>query len=211
MICKKFFAVFLLLFCLYSGSCFGMQYGKASISADYSKADIEAVYKKAEQNFNLALIENDKEKQKLYLREASTNYYIVTEVQHNNIDAIIKLARTYGMQDRYKLAKSYFFKALGINSVNVDANYYFGEFYYNQKEYRMALNYYRKAFEYGLKENSQNLARMAEVYEKLGDLQRANLYYKLTFLQNPQDNEIADKIREIEGIKYQKSGYYRRR
>ena len=51
---------------------------------------------------------------------------------------------------------------------------------------------------------------MADIYEKLGDLARANTYYKKLFLTNPNDADTPDKIRELEEIKYQNTGYYKR-
>ena len=45
------------------------------------------------------------------------------------------------------------------------------------------------------------------MYEKLGDLLRANMYYKKAYLANPS-KELASKIREIEAIKYRNTGYY---
>ena len=49
---------------------------------------------------------------------------------------------------------------------------------------------------------------MAIMYEKLGDLLRANMYYKKAYLANPQNLDLANKIREIESIKYKNTGYY---
>ena len=43
---------------------------------------------------------------------------------------------------------------------------------------------------------------MAIMYEKLGDLLRANMHYKKAYLADPQDKDLANKIREIEAIKY---------
>ena len=50
--------------------------------------------------------------------------------------------------------------------------------------------------------------RFGPMYEKLGDLLRANMYYKKAYLADPQDKDLANKIREIEAIKYKNTGYY---
>ena len=105
-------------------------------------------------------------------------------------------------------AKAYFFKALKINKLDPATNYYFGEFFYTREEYTKALHFYNIAFNNGYKENDDVVMKMAIMYEKLGDLLRANMYYKKAYLANPQNKDIANKIREIESIKYKNTGYY---
>ena len=52
---------------------------------------------------------------------------------------------------------------------------------------------------------------MATMYEKLGDLMRANQYYKKAFLVKRDKSDIADKIREMEDLNYKSTGYYNKR
>jgi hypothetical protein len=52
---------------------------------------------------------------------------------------------------------------------------------------------------------------MATIYEKLGDLLKANQYYKKAFLARKNKSEIADKIREMEDLNYKDTGYYNKR
>ena len=49
------------------------------------------------------------------------------------------------------------------------------------------------------------------MYEKLGDLLRANQYYKKAYLMKPNSSALPDKIRELEELKYKNSGYYSKR
>lgn len=49
------------------------------------------------------------------------------------------------------------------------------------------------------------------MYEKLGDLLRANQYYKKAFLIKPTNQKLPDKIRSIEALKYYNTGYYNKR
>lgn len=88
------------------------------------------------------------------------------------------MARVYDYEDQNSYAKAYFFKALKIDKLNADTNYYFGEYYYSRDDYKRALYFYNIAFENGSKENFNVLIKMALMYEKLGDLLRANQYYK---------------------------------
>ena len=204
-----FFCFILVFGC---GSANSIQQGRvsSSVSLDYSKLDIENAIKLANDKFEEALKIEDKNKRYECLKDSALNYNIVTEAQPENIDAAIKLARVYDLQNKNRNAKSSFYHALGINPKSIDANYYFGEFYYKREEYRKALYYYKNALRYGMKENADNMKKLAVIYEKFGDLKQANLYYKKLFLLNPSDEFTADKIREIESIKYQNSDYYRK-
>ena len=123
----------------------------------------------------------------------------------------MQLARIYDYTGKNSYAKGYFYKALEINKNHPSTNFYFGEYYYTRKEYKKALNYYNAAFKNGYKEHYEVLMKMALMYEKLGDLVRANQYYKKAFLLNRDKSEVADKIRELEDIKYQNTGYYTKR
>jgi len=168
------------------------------------------VLKNADLNFAKGQKETDKSLQEGFLKQAQSQYYTVFKLEQNNTYPLIQLARINDLLNNDKYAKSYFTSALGVNYKDINANLYFGDFYYKRENYRMALKYYRKAFEYGLDENFDILFKMAVIYEKLGDLSKSNLYYKKSFLLNAQDTGIPDKIRSIEQVKYQNTGYYKR-
>ncbi len=173
------------------------------------KVNISDVIKSADAKF-LACEKNKDSCNSKDLDQARDNYYIATTIDKGNIYSIIQLARIYDIQKNDRYAKSYFSRALAINYKNIDANYYFGDYFYKRRNYKKALKLYRHAFEYGMKESPENLKKMADIYEKLGDLARANTYYKKLFLTNPNDADTPDKIRELEEIKYQNTGYYKR-
>lgn len=183
-----------------------VQYGKNYI--DYSGFDKSAVKKSADSLFNKALKTKDKTKKKELLEKAGGEYFILTKIEPNDLYAINQLARVYDYEGKNSYAKGYFNKALEINKNYAPTHYYFGEYYYSRNEYKKALNYYQTAFKNGYKENHEILIKMATLYEKLGDLVRANQYYKKAFLANKNDTKAADKIRELEAIKYQNTGYY---
>ena len=98
-----------------------------------------------------------------------------------------------------------------LTKKNALTNYYFGEFYYTREDYTRALYYYNTAFENGYQETFNVLIKMAVMYEKLGDLLRANQYYKKAFLIQPNNTILPEKIREIESLKYKNTGYYNKR
>lgn len=182
-----------------------MKYNDAFI--DYSKIDRESTLKLADYYFEQALITQNDDEKKEFLQKASGNYFIITQCEPDNIYAIVQLARVYDYEKQDSFAKAYFFKGLRINKKDPITNYYFGEFFYTREEYTKAIHFYNVAFENGYKENNDVVVKLAIMYEKLGDLLRANMYYKKAYLANPS-KEFANKIREIEAIKYRNTGYY---
>lgn len=174
---------------------------------DYTKIDKESTLKLADFYFSNALKCNDEDEKKELLQKASGNYFILTQIEPENIYAIVQLARVYDLEKQDSFAKAYFFRALKINKKDPNTNYYFGEFFYTREEYTNAIRFYNIAFENGYKENDDVVLKLAIMYEKLGDLLRANMYYKKAYLANPS-KQLASKIREIESIKYKNTGYY---
>lgn len=184
---------------------------KSSVSIDYSKVDKAATLEKADSFFDWALKSKDEEVKKDCLKRAQLEYSIMTQAKQDDIHSVIRLARIYDMLKEDRYAKSYFSRAININYKDVDANRYFGDFYFSRKDYRKALKYYRKAYEYGQVEDFDTLYKMADIYEKFGDIKRAGICYKKAFLINPANEDIADKIRDIEEINVNQAGYYDRR
>ena len=178
---------------------------------DYSKIDKESTLKRADYYFNKALKEQNNEVKKDYLKKASGEYFILTQLEYDNIYPIVQMARVYDMENENSYAKAYFFQALKIDKNNTLTNYYFGDYYFTRKEYSRALYFYNIALKNGLQENFDILLKMGIMYEKLGDLLRANHYYKRAYLVKPDNLEIPDKIREIESIRYKNTGYYNKK
>ena len=119
--------------------------------------------------------------------------------------------QVYDLEGEDRYSKAYFFQALKIDKNNPSTNFYFGDFYLFRKEYTKALHFYNKAFDNGYKETYDIMLRMAIVYEKLGDLLRANQYYKKAFLAKPNNVNLPEKIKSIEVLRYQNTGYYKRK
>lgn len=178
---------------------------------DYSEFDRSAVKKSADLYFKRALKTKDANEKRELLKKAGGQYFIMTKIEPNDIYAIDQLGRVYDYEGKNSYAKGYFSKALEINKNHALTNYYLGEYYYSRNEYKKALNYYQIAFKNGYKEDHKILIKMATLYEKLGDLVRANQYYKKAFLADKSDTNAADKIRELEDLKYQNTGYYTKR
>ncbi|MCM1338309.1 MAG: hypothetical protein NC191_01400 [Muribaculaceae bacterium] len=190
---------------------FAVEFGQVKYNnayIDYSKLNPQSTRELADFYFDNALKTNDKELRKQNLQKASAQYFILNQINPKDLYPIVQLARVYDYEDKNSYAKAYFFRALKIDKTNAQTNYYFGEYYYARNDYKRAIYFYNTAFENGYKENFNVLIRMAIMYEKLGDLLRANQYFKKAFLVHPNSQAIPEKILEIEGINYKDTGYY---
>ena len=188
---------------------YSIEYGQvdnSSVYIDSSKIDKDYMLQQGDLLYTKALTENDPIKLKELVIGAKSAYNTVLLVDKRNLHAISMLAKIHKLSNNDRYAKLYYMRALGINPNDPSTNYYLGDFYYDKGDYRSALKYYKTAFANGLNENNKNMQKMANIYEKLGDLQRANLYYKKMFLINPSSQALPDKIRELEELKSQ---YYR--
>ena len=185
-----------------------VHYDKSNNVIDYSQFNREQTLKFADLFFDRAIKSENEDFKKELLDEAVGQYFILSKIDPNDLHVLIQLGRIYDYKHKNNYAKGYFYQALEINKNYAPANYYFGDYYYSRKDYKKALYYYEIAFKNGYKENYDVLIKMATMYEKLGDLLRANQYYKKAFLIKRDKSEIADKIREMEDINYKNTGYY---
>lgn len=208
---KQILAIQILLLCCFN-TAKAVEFGEVKYNKDnfidYSKIDKGSTLELANFYFEKALKTRDTDEKKKYLQKASAEYFILNQIDPKDIYPIVQLARVYDYENKNSYAKAYFFRALKIDKKNASTNYYFGDYYYTRNDYKRAIHFYNTAFENGYKENFHILIRMAQMYEKLGDLLRANQYFKKAFLVHPNSQAIPEKILEIEGINYKNTGYY---
>jgi len=213
--CKKYLiAVFLILFgCIIEFEpAYAIEFGEVHYKntfIDYSKIDKGSTKKLADFYFEKALSSNEEARKKEFLQKASGEYFILNQIDPKDLYPIVQMARVYDYENQNSYAKAYFFRALKIDKKNAATNYYFGEYYYTRNDFKRALYFFNIAFENGYRENFDVLVKMAVMYEKLGDLLRANQYYKKAFLIRREDEQLPDKIIEIEDMQYQNTGYYK--
>jgi tetratricopeptide (TPR) repeat protein len=182
-----------------------------SLSVDYSKLNTEAIKSSADKFFQDALDSTDEKEKAENLKNAAAQYYILSNTDKSDSYPCIRLARIYDLQKNDAYAKAYFYRVLGLNYKDAEANFYFAEFYYTRKQYKKALEYYHNALNYGRKDDAPTMKKIGQIYERFGDIPRANQYYKKSFELNPQDAELSGKINENIIKEYEKSGYYKRR
>jgi tetratricopeptide (TPR) repeat protein len=182
-----------------------------NLSVDYSKFNKETTKNNADTLFQSALATEDKEAQVQYLKNAASQYYILSNFDKADSYPCIQLARIYDLQKNDAYAKAYFYRVLGLNYKDADGNFYFAEFYFAREQYEKALEYYQKALSYGRTEDSETLKKIGQIYERFGDIPRASHYYKKSLDLNPKDTELSGKINEKASKEYENSGYYKRR
>ena len=76
------------------------------------------------------------------------------------------------------------------------------EFHVSFQEYSTAIEYYKLSLASGLlKDFDTNLAT-AKCYEKLGDLENAELYYQICYHLDSNSKKVKNKINEYTSAKY---------
>ena len=211
---KTYLTLIVVVIFLFTTPVYSVEYGsvnKDSAFVDYKSIDTSQALKRADLYFGLAQTEADEVLKSAYLEKAKYEYNVLSLAKFDDIHSVIQLGRIYDVQKQDRYAKSYFSRALGLDYKNPSANYYFANFYYDRKDYKKALKYYRKAMEYGLPDDINLLKNMGDIFEKFADIKRANICYKRAFLIDPSNEYIADKIREMEEVKYNSADYYNRR
>ena len=174
---------------------------------DYSKLNVSKLKKDADLYFDMFNKTKSKKEKNLYLNAAQNKYYIITKAEPSNIEAYAQLGRIYGIKNRPRLAKEYFFKATNINAYDPFANFYFGEFYFNKQDYKRALKHYNIAYNNGYNTRYELNLRLATIYEKFADLINAKKFYEVLYSMKP-DAEIQKKIQLLNELNYDKSEYY---
>ncbi len=162
----------------------------------------------ADSYFEKAQQATDKKTKTSNYQKACERYYMQTQLNPKNVYPYIQIGRIYTAEQKNKLAKEYFLTALGIEPENTLANYRFGDYYFARSNKRLALEYYSKAYNSGLKNDIELNKKMAEIYENFGDILKSNFYYKKAYMLQPENEELSDKIRDLESLKYKNTGYY---
>ncbi|MDR1168298.1 MAG: hypothetical protein LBK53_05335 [Heliobacteriaceae bacterium] len=179
---------------------------------DFSAIDTSKIEREADDYFTKAAESASPEERGKYIDIAQSRYYILSQIDMQQIKYAVQLARIYDYKKKDRLAKEYFYRAMNLNAYDAHANYYFGEFYFSRKDYKRALARYIIAHNNGLRNKYELNYNMAVIYEKLGDLANAVKYYSACLAANPPSEEVRaelkQKIDSINELNYNKSEYY---
>lgn len=185
-----------------------IEYNAAAKLFDYSKLDIAPVLQEADYYFDIAMQLTDKEEKDRFINLAMGKYYLASKINPADERIYVQIARIYDELNKDSLAKSNFFHATNLIVNDPYANYWFGEFYFKRRDFKRALKHYTIAYNNGYANNYDLNLRLATIYEKFADLMNAKKFYEATYLINPQDAALQEKIQAINNMGYDKSEYY---
>ncbi len=119
-----------------------------------------------------------------------------------NIQALLGLSKVYQMIKDREEAKLYVLKAYNINPADPKLQKAMGDFFYNFQEYSTAIEYYKLALASGLLRDFETNLQSAKCFEKLGDSENAELYYKISLSLNEKSREVMNKLNEYDSEKH---------
>lgn len=179
-----------------------------NLNFDTSYINPVSVRKEADEYFVKAFDSATEEDQTKYYQYAMQKYYLLSIAEPYNYYPYVQMARIHDEQNEEKLAKKNYYHAFNLDKNNPYTNFYFAEFYKKREMYNKALKYYLIAYNNGYRDNYVTNLKLAELYEKLGDLKKSKeLYEKLNGI-NPADSAIQEKIQNLNELDYENSEYY---
>lgn len=143
-----------------------------------------------------------------YLQDAMRYYFLLSQINPQSIDAQIGLARVYDEFNLDKYAQKHFFVALDFDAKNPKANSYFANYYYKREDLIAAEKYYKRAYQFGYANNFEVNYRLATIYEKLADIEKAKSFYINSLYLMPSNKDLEEKIRLLDELNYSQSQYY---
>lgn len=139
---------------------------------------------------------------------AMQKYYILTLLAPGDYYGYVQMARIHDLRHEDTLAKADYAFAYNLDKLNPYTNFYYGEFYTRRARYHKALKYYLTAYNNGYEENYVTITKLAWLYEKLGDLKKAQEMYEKSYVIDPSSTELGMKIRSLQDENYENTGYY---
>ncbi len=115
-----------------------------------------------------------------------------------NIKALLDMSKVHQLLGDRKEAKVYVLKAYNLNPNDANLQKAMGDFFYSFQEYSTAIEYYKLSLASGnLKDFETNL-QTAKCFEKLGDKNNSELYFKVSGHVNPSSRVVANKLNQID-------------
>lgn len=174
-----------------------------------SAQEIRKIEKLADKYFYDGIESEDYNTKEAYLSRALEKYMLLLKLKPDDVTICTQIAVIHDNLNHTSLARDYFIRAVNLENLNPFANFYYGEYYFAKRDYQNALNYYLTAYNNGYKNSFPVNLKLATVYEKLGDIEKARNFYKAAEKQNPAQKGLSAKIKSMEKIYYSKSDYNR--
>ncbi len=174
------------------------------------KINKEKIEKEADNYFYMGLENPDKTTKDAYLSMALEKYMLLLKYDSKNPILATQVGAIHDNLGHSSIAKEYFNRAVNLENLNPFANFYYAEYYFVKKEYNNALKHYLVAYNNGYSNLYEVNLKLATVYEKLGDLDKAKYYYQISQHLNPElDEGISKKIQVLNKAYYSKSDFER--
>jgi len=134
--------------------------------------------------------------------EAEKWYLRSIEINPNNLVPYSNLAIVYRFQGRYEDARQTYLKALRIDQNDPEPYYGIGSLYQLVEQYRISIDFMNIAIQKYTEKNSvlvfDAYYAQGNNYYSLEEYEEALKYYKIVLLYYPDNNDVKNKIREIE-------------
>lgn len=182
------------------------QYGNFVV--DYSHLNGDEAKKEADAYFIKAFDSPTQAEQERFYRLAMHSYFVLSKVYPDDYYAYVQIARIHDERGEEKLAKKNYFHAFNLDKNNPYTNFYFAEYHVKRAMYHKALKYYLIAYNNGYKDNYITNVKLANLYEKLGDLKKSKEFYEKSYNINSNEGDIKEKIQSLESLNYENSDYY---
>lgn len=137
-----------------------------------------------------------------YINKARILYEEEYDSNPINVKALLGLSQVYQLIGDRSEAKLYVLKAYNMNPSDCILQKAMGNFFFSFQEYSTALEYYKLALASGLLKDFDTNLQTAKCFEKLGDLENAELYYKICMHLNSKSKEVMKKINEYDSAKH---------
>ena len=160
-------------------------------------------YTKAEILLKKSQTTSVKEESYEYIDEARLLYKEKYDEDPIDIKALLGLSKVYQLIGQREEAKLYILKAYNMKPYEPELQKEMGNFYYSFQEYSTAIEYYKLALASGLLKDFDTNLITAKCYEKLGDLENAQLYYQICNHLNPKSKQVLNKLNSYESAKHE--------
>ena len=153
---------------------------------------------KAEKLLRKAKMTSVQEESYEYINSARELYEEEFEKNPIDTDVLIGLSKTFQLIGDRAEAKLYALKAYNMYPNNPDMQKAMGDFHFSFQEYSTAVEYYKLSLASGNLRDFETNLQTAKCFEKLGDLENAELYYKICYHLNEKSREVLNKLNEYE-------------
>lgn len=157
---------------------------------------------KAEKLLKKAKMTSVTEESYEYLNAARLLYEEEYEKNPVDTDILIGLSEVFQLIGDRAEAKLYVLKAYNMNPADPKRQKAMGNFFYSFQEYSTAVEYYKLALASGLLRDFDTNLQTAKCFEKLGDSENAELYYKICYHLDSKSREVLNKLNEYDSAKH---------